>query len=288
MRGPDAPLGDHSGGCRKFYQEVIVRKGILFVAFFGLYFLAPHLGVAQENAAVEMKVKRVMLDPSAKTPTAVVILENPKEKKLIPIWIGSEEATSIAIELENVATPRPNTHDLIRSILHGLGAVLQRITITDLRNNIYYASITLKLKGQEFQIDSRPSDAIAVALRMKAPIYASNQVLAKAKQLPSPEKSKENLRKMLGVHVQELTQELASLFDLQIKRGVLVADVELGSAAAEGGVQRGDIILKVNDRPIQKVDDLESLFQGAKKPGQLRIEVLRKGKTTTVQFELPS
>lgn len=265
-----------------------MRRGILFVVLSVLGSLVPQVGASQETTVMEMKVKRVMLDPSSKTPTAVVLLENIKEKKLIPIWIGSEEATSIAIELEKVAIPRPNAHDLIRNILQGLGAVLQRITITDIRNDIYYASITLKLKGQEFQIDSRPSDAIAVALRMKAPIYASSQVLAKAKQLPSPERPKEDLRKILGIHVQDLTPELASLFDLQLKKGVLVADVELGSAASEAGLQRGDIILKVNDRPIQKVADLESFFQAGKRTGQMKMEVLKKGKTTTVVLDLPS
>jgi len=263
-----------------------VRKTILFTAFSVFCFLAPLAGAAQENTAVEMKVKRVMLDPSSKTP--VVILENTRDKKLIPIWIGNEEAASIAIELENVAIPRPNTHDLIRNILQGVGAALQRITITDLRNNIYYASITLKLKGQESQIDSRPSDAIAVALRMKAPIYASTQLLAKAKQLPSPERATDDLRKTLGIHVQDLTPELASLFDIEVKRGVLVGDVELGSAASEAGLQRGDIILKVNDRTIQKVGDLESFFQGAKKTGQVKMEVLKKGKPASVVLDLPS
>lgn len=265
-----------------------MRREILIVIFSVLSFLTPHLGAAQENTAVEMKVKRVMLDPSVKTLTAVVILENTREKKLIPIWIGSEEAASIAIELENVSTPRPNAHDLIRNILLGLGAALQRITITDLRNNIYYASITLKLKDQEFQIDSRPSDAIAVALRMKAPIYASNQVLAKAKQVPYPERSKADVQKMAGLYVQDLTPELASLFDLQATRGVLVSDVELGSAASEAGIQRGDIIVKVNARIIQKASDLESFFQGAKRPIEVKMEVLRKGKSTTVAVDLPS
>jgi len=265
-----------------------VRRGILATVLSVLCSVAFYVDASQENAAVEMKVKRVMLDPAAKTPTAVVILESTKEKKVIPIWIGSEEATSIAIELENVAIPRPNTHDLIRNILQGVGALLHRITITDLRNNIYYASITLKLKGQELQIDSRPSDAIAVALRMKAPIYATPQVLAKAKQLPSPEKPREDFRKILGIHAQDLTSELAGLFDLQTRKGVLVADVELGSPASEAGIQRGDVILKVNDKAIQKVGDLESSVQGAKKPAQVRFEVLRKGKTATVVLDLAS
>lgn len=266
-----------------------MKRGIALAIFF-LFCLVPgfYLNASQETALVEMKVKTVKLDPTARTPTAVVILESTKEKRLIPIWIGSEEATSIAMELENVAIPRPNSHDLIRNILQGLGAALHRITITDLRNNIYYAIITLKLKGQEFQIDSRPSDAIAVALRMKAPIYASTQVLAKAKQLPSPEKPRDDLRKILGIHVQDLTPELASLFDIQAKRGVLVADVDLGSAASEAGIQRGDVILKVNERTTQRVGDLESFFQSAKKPIQIKVELLRKGKNTTILLDLPS
>lgn len=233
-----------------------------------------------------MKVKRVMLDPTTKSP--VVILENTKDKKLIPIWIGDYEAMSIAMELEKVTTSRPLPYDLIRNILQGLGATLRRITITDIRNSTYLAVLTLKLKDQEFQIDSRPSDAIALALKMKAPIYASSQLLAKAKELPAAEKPGEDFRKVLGIHAQDLTSDLASLFDLQGKKGVLVADVELGSPGSEAGIQRGDIILKANDRMIQRVGDLESLFQGVKKAGQLKMEVLRKGKTATVTVDLPA
>ena len=147
------------------------------------------LTAAQDEPSVEMTVKRVLLDPYSRTP--VVILESAGKKEPLPIWIGSEEATSIALELEKVSAPRPNTHDLIRNILNGVGAAVQRITITDLRNNVYYASIALRLKGQDYQIDSRPSDAIAVALRMKAPIYASVKVLAKAQPLPAEEKSQD-------------------------------------------------------------------------------------------------
>ncbi|MBI4489214.1 MAG: bifunctional nuclease family protein [Deltaproteobacteria bacterium] len=265
-----------------------MRRNILLVVLSVLCSYPLWLEASQEGTVVEMKVKRVMLDPSTKTPTAVVILESTKEKKLIPIWIGNEEATSIAIQLENVAIPRPNSHDLIRNILQGVGVALHRITITDIRNNTYYAVITLKLKGQEFQIDSRPSDAIAVALRMKAPIYATAQVVAKARELPGSAMPREDLRKILGIHVQDLTSDLASLFDLTVKQGVLVADIELGSAASEAGIQRGDLILKVNDRSVQKVADLESFFRSVKKPVQVKMEVLRKGKTATVVFDLPS
>lgn len=266
-----------------------MKKGSLLVALSILCFFADYPGAAEDQTVVEMKVKRVMLDSTAKTPTAVVILESVKDKKLVPIWIGNEEATSIAIQMENLATPRPNTHDLIRNILQGIGATIYRITITDLRNNIYYAVITVKLRGQEFQIDSRPSDAIAVALRMKAPIYAAPQVLAKGTQLPPPEKTQDDLRKIRGgIQVQDLTSELAQLFGLQVASGVLVADVELGSPASNAGFQRGDIILKVDGRPVHQATELESLLGGSKKSGQVRVEVYRKGRTTPLLWDLSS
>ncbi|OGQ83630.1 MAG: hypothetical protein A3F90_16295 [Deltaproteobacteria bacterium RIFCSPLOWO2_12_FULL_60_19] len=241
---------------------------------------SPWVSAAQEEPVVEMKVRRVVLDPYSKTP--VVILESADKKEPLPIWIGGEEATSIALELEKVAAPRPNTHDLIRNILNGVGAAVQRITITDLRNNVYYASIALRLRGQDYQIDSRPSDAIAVALRMKAPIYATTKVLAKAQPLPVKEKQ-DRLRK-LGIQAQDLTAELASLLDLTAKSGVLVADVEMGSPAAEAGVQRGDIILKANNEPLQKAAELEAFLEGDSKASPLKIELLRKGKTVALEL----
>ena len=264
-----------------------MKKDVCFGIFLlACWILSFELNASESPSTVEMKVKTITLDPTGQTP--VVVLEGLQDKALLPIWIGNTEAASIAMELEHVTTPRPLTHDLMRNILKGLGANLNRITITDIQNNTYFANLTLQYKGQEFQIDARPSDAIALALRMKAPIYASTQVLAKARKLPVPSKQSEELRQTFGIHVQELTPELASLFDMQIKGGVLVADVELGSAAAQAGLQRGDIIVKVNDRTIQNVAELESSLQGSKKNRQAKIEVLRKGKNATVVLDLPS
>ncbi|MBI2357760.1 MAG: bifunctional nuclease family protein [Deltaproteobacteria bacterium] len=266
-----------------------MKKRILLFALSALFLVPAYPHASEEQAVVEMKVKRVMLDPSAKTPTAVVILESVRDQKMVPIWIGSEEATSIAIEMENVATPRPNSHDLIRNILQGIGATIHRITITDIKNNIYYAIIAVRLKGQEFHIDSRPSDAIAVALRMKAPIYASAQVLAKATPLPSSEKTKGEFRKIRGgLRVQNLTAELAELFGVRRTSGVLVADVDAGSPASSAGLQRGDVIVNVGGRAVQKVGDLERLLGDSKKSGQIRVEVYRSGKTTPLLLDLSS
>jgi len=235
---------------------------------------------------VKVKVKRLLLDPSSKTP--VVVLESLKEKKFIPIWIGKAEATSIAMELEHVKIPRPNTHDLIGKIVKGLGAALERVTITELRDNTYYAVITLNLKGEKFLIDSRPSDAIAIALRMGAPLYASPEVLAKAGKLPAALGETGRVQKIFGFHIQDLTAELAALFNLRAERGVLVADVESGGTASKAGLQRGDIITNFNGETINNVGQLESFLQKAKKPGKLKMKLQRNGKPVTVLMNLPS
>lgn len=262
------------------------RNGFLLIICFIFIFAVP--GLPQEFRESEMKVKRVMMDPYSNSP--VVILEALADKRVIPIWIDVPEAKAIALELEHVETPRPLTHDLIRNILQGIGATLHRITITDLKNNTYFALLTLKLRGRDIQIDSRPSDAIAVALRMKAPIYASAQVLAKAKQLPEANKTADALRTHLGIQAQDLTSDLAGLLDLQVKRGILVADVVLGGPGATAGLQRGDIITRANDRVMQRIEDLEGLLQAHKDKDsrRLKMDILRKGKPTTVVIDLPS
>jgi bifunctional DNase/RNase len=206
----------------------------------------------------------------------------------LPIWIDLPEARAIALELERIAPPRPLTHDLIRNLLNALGARLRRVTITDLRNNTYFALLSLELRGETLEIDSRPSDAIAVALRMKAPIYATTEVLAKAKPLPAPGSRDEGARQKLGLQPQNLTAELAALLDLSSQRGVLVADVAPGSPAANAGLQRGDILIKANDQALQSAADLDAAVEKVKAPAQIRLEVIRNGKPIVITVDLPA
>jgi bifunctional DNase/RNase len=253
---------------------------------FSLPFLVPSLYAAQDSGSVETKIKTLMLDPYSQSP--IVVLETVPDKKLLPIWIDVPEARAIALELEKVATPRPLTHDLIRNIIQGLGATLQRVTITDLRSNTYFAVLFLGIKGQELQIDARPSDAIAVALRMKAPIYASTQVLAKAKSLPSLSNETKEFQKKLGVQAQDLTVEVAALLDLSVQRGVLITEVAQGSVAMLAGIQRGDVITKANDQAIQSAHDLEAFLQSKKPQTRIKLEVIKKGKPTLIEIDLLS
>ena len=251
-----------------------------------LLYLTPDIQVhAAEPATLELRVKTLVVDPTTQSP--VVVLETVADKRLLPIWIDVPEARAIALELENVKLPRPLTHDLIRNILQGLNATVQRITITELRNNTYYAQLTLAVKDKVVQVDSRPSDAIAVAVRTKAPIFVSPQVLEKSKPVPAPAARYEQTQKKLGLQVQDLTPELAQLFDSQQQRGVLVTDVSAGTAS-KAGIQRGDIIAKANEQSIGSVSDLEAALQSAKPSSQLRLEVIKKGKPTTVVIDLPS
>ena len=236
--------------------------------------------------AIETKVKTLFIDPQSQVP--VIVLETVSEKRSLPIWINVAEARAIALELEHVSLPRPSTHDLIGNLLRATGATLQRVTITELRNNTYFVRLSLFVKGRKLEIDSRPSDAIAIALRMKAPIFTSSQVLSQAKQLPAASSGAQQAQSKLGIQSQNLTQELAKLLESQQQTGAVITDVKLGGAAMNAGLQRGDIITKVDARAISSVADLESALQTAKSPGKVTLEVIKKAKPTAIVIDLPS
>ena len=122
---------------------------------------------------VQMKVRGLLFDPRGNM--YIVVLED--ETRTLPIWVGIPEANAIALELEKVLTPRPMTHDLMRNILESLSVSVQKIVVADLRDNTYFATITLNRNGESVDVDSRPSDAIALALRTAAPIYVDEVVL---------------------------------------------------------------------------------------------------------------
>jgi len=133
---------------------------------------------------VEVEVYEILLDESVKAP--VVVLREKNGDRVLPIWIGQAEAISIAYAMEEIGTERPLTHDLIKLIIDGLGARLEKVVINDLKDNTYYARLIFKMDSTVISIDARPSDSIAIALRTKSPIFVSEKVLeeggAKAEQ----------------------------------------------------------------------------------------------------------
>jgi uncharacterized protein len=139
--------------------------------------------------SIQMSVGGLTLDPVTKTP--IVILKDTDNKLNLPIWIGLLEATAMATEIEGIKMARPMTHDLLKNILGEVGCSVESVEITELKENTYYALVNLNLAGRQLVIDSRPSDAIALALRTKSPIYVAKAVLEASSVLQQNEEGKE-------------------------------------------------------------------------------------------------
>lgn len=146
---------------------------------------------------IEMKIKGLVVDPISKMP--IVVLEDLKSDKILPIWIGVFEANAIALTIENISTPRPMTHDLIKNFMNKLEISIEKVVVNDVRNNTFYALIYCRHKDRPLIIDSRPSDAIALALRMNSPIFVEDEVVNKANSLKFDEslENSEKLKKWL-------------------------------------------------------------------------------------------
>jgi bifunctional DNase/RNase len=127
---------------------------------------------------VEMVVESVRVN--LQTYHRVVVLKEKESDRHLPIWIGNNEADAIVIQLQNVPVPRPQTHDLLRAVIGELGAQVTRVVVSDLSEDVFYARVVIEIEGRQVEVDSRPSDAIALAVRVKSPIFVEDSVLEKA------------------------------------------------------------------------------------------------------------
>jgi bifunctional DNase/RNase len=146
---------------------------------------------------LEVKIRGLMMDPVTNMP--VVVLKETAGNGVLPIWVGIYEANAIALEIEEVQTPRPMTHDLLKNVLTGLNVHVQRVVVCDLKDDTFYALIWMERDGQTMSMDSRPSDALALALRLDCPIFVDDEVLKHSKiaSAISEKSSSEELRKWL-------------------------------------------------------------------------------------------
>jgi bifunctional DNase/RNase len=147
------------------------------------------------TALVPMSIKGLMLDPVSNSP--IVVLKDTDDKVFLPIWVGIFEANAIALQLEDISTPRPMTHDLLRNVIQEINAKVTKIVINDLRESTFYALIHVTTGERDLTIDARPSDAIALALRTAAPIYVDQTVLDQAQTISADDDSDERLKKWL-------------------------------------------------------------------------------------------
>lgn len=139
---------------------------------------------------VEMKIRGLMMDPMSNMP--IVILKESTGSSILPIWVGVYEANAIALEIERVVTPRPMTHDLLKNVLVGLNATVHKIVVTGIKDDTFYAVIWIERDGKLVSIDSRPSDALALALRIDCPIFVDDEVLKTSKSQSNPKESINN------------------------------------------------------------------------------------------------
>ena len=209
-----------------------------------------------------MKVRGVIRDPGGRTP--VLVLEDIKTgRKVLPLWIGVSEANAILMALEHVAVPRPMTHDLLRNLLRDLKARVLRITITELRNNTFIAAMTVRTGDGIVRVDSRPSDAVALALRTDAPIFVSTRVLARAGHVRPAGAMLTSEVEQYGLSVQEITRELLPHFRGAEPGSILITNVKTGGRGARDGLKRGDVVLHVNDLRVRGLKSFLHLLRSA-------------------------
>ncbi len=136
-------------------------------------------GLQNTNGIIEVRIRGLMMDPSTNMP--IVVLKDVASETVMPIWVGIFEANAIALEIEKVAAPRPITHDLARNLIRNLNARLERVVISELKDDTFYATLWLQQGNEPMVLDARPSDALALALRADCPIYVTDEVMQKAK-----------------------------------------------------------------------------------------------------------
>jgi bifunctional DNase/RNase len=146
---------------------------------------------------IEMKIRGLMMDPVTNMP--IVVLKDVQGTAILPIWVGVYEANAIALEIEKVQTPRPMTHDLLKNVLLGLEVQVHKVVVSELKDDTFYAIIWMERGGEMISMDSRPSDALALALRLDCPIFVNEQVLKNSKvaSAVSEKSTNEELRKYL-------------------------------------------------------------------------------------------
>ncbi len=240
------------------------------------------VSISKERAAfIEMEVKGVRLDAVGQSP--VVILTDKDGKKALPIWIGLLEANAIDRELQKITSTRPMTHDLLHSILEQVRAKVKEVKIVELKDHTYYAKLFLILNKELIEVDARPSDAIIMALKSKAPVLVSAMIMDDQGITLA---RKESFGERHGMRIQELTPSLASHFNFKGQRGVLVSEVLPGSASESTGIKAGDVITKVNLMEVGTVREFEEVFDTMKPGSSVRILFFREDKFQEATFDL--
>jgi bifunctional DNase/RNase len=232
---------------------------------------------SEQSKLLPVKVYRLILDPVSQNP--VVVLSDSLEERALPIWIDDFEANAIHSEMEGIKHRRPLTHDLLESIIKTASAKIHQIVITQLKENIYYATIRMEVAGTFTEIDARPSDSIVIALKFKAPLFVSRDLFIDKAVLLSERKE---IEQYYGLTLQNLTPSLAQAFAFESTQGTLVSDVRQGSRADKDGLERGDIFVALDEGPVDDVTAVRHALEKGKT--LLKAKIFRKGEFLAVSL----
>jgi len=268
------------------------NKILKIMAFWGLWMAVAtcsHVApLAEESARAEMdkeelirvSVFRLVIDPASQQP--VVTLADPDQKRAFPIWIGLNEARAIHSELQGIEHFRPLTHDLLAAILNRVNCQIQRVIITHTQDNIFYAILVVKKDESLIEMDARPSDAVVMALKFKAPIFVSRALF---ESMSVPLEAPSGIEEKYGLTLQEITPEMAKYLSFAPQRGAMVAYLHKGSRAARDGLKAGDIIVEIGGQPVESVESLKNILAKSKIPIEARIFRNKRFVTLTLHLE---
>jgi bifunctional DNase/RNase len=228
-------------------------------------------------------VKGVVMDPETQSP--VLFLVDPESDMGLPVWIGLNEARAISMGLNGVTPPRPLTHDLMKSMLDLLDASVEKVVITDLKENTYYATLHLSTGRKSWEVDSRPSDAVAIALKYDAPLFLSPTLVRKgvlvdlkplAVEVPGEQR--------YGFEVRELSPEVARYFGFDREAGVIVTEITRNGPAEKAGLRKGDILVRLDKKDVEGVGDVRRALGDKSESEAMRVDVYRKGKVLSLKI----
>ena len=238
-----------------------------------------------DDGRVAVELSTVGLD--GRTGTPIVVLREPVSGGVLPIWVGPMEAQAIALALHGVVPPRPMTHDLMASLIAELRAEVEEVIVTDLRSNVYFGMVRLRVAGERKvrEVDSRPSDALALAVRTGAPIRVARRILDIAPEFDfiAPDGPNQVVQ-ALGMTVVVATPSLRRQFRLGDRAGIVVTSAY--GQARDKGVRRGDLLIEVNGTPLAEPAALFEAVRAAKPRSPVRITYWRDGGTKVI--ELPA
>jgi len=263
------------------YVLIIPLMGLLILM---LYYAGSERQEPAPEDLVEVRLEDMGIDPASGLP--VLILSDIERGKILPVYIGVHEASSISMALDEEEPLRPMTHDLIVNILEEMGAHLTRVVIKDLKGNVFYADLVIETRKTEIPVDCRPSDAIAIAVRLGAPIFVSREILETAvNEELTRWWSGEGVANRLGIEFQPLTRELARAMGVENLEGVLVSSVDAEGVAHEAGIVRGDVVLSVDGDTVTDPESMNALL--SEKAGTtVDLLVARRGEELHIEMTI--